>query len=121
MEKYTTDEAINAIKDAEAIDQGEIENQATNPDSPSPTLQESPSPTLPAGEGESGDNYDREIEGKVDYEALIAEAEERGYLRGRNERIEEIMKMPEATTAVESEECEILILNNLKPSVWERE
>ena len=29
-----------------------------------------------------------------DIEALIAEAEQRGYLRGRNERIEELMKTP---------------------------
>lgn len=59
-----------------------------------------------------------------DIEARIAEAEERGYLRGRNERIEELMKEPgsagETPTLQPGDElAEVLILNNLRPSVWE--
>lgn len=59
-----------------------------------------------------------------DVEKLLAEAEERGYLRGRNERIAELMEQPSAVDAllpdtVLPDEPEILILNNIRPSIWD--
>lgn len=67
-----------------------------------------------------------------DYEALIAEAEQRGYLRGRNERIEELMAEPApfarqnassrkaAPIPEEFASSEPLILNNPRVSIWDR-
>lgn len=59
-----------------------------------------------------------------DLEALLAAAEERGYLRGRNEQITKLMEVPpELTTTVgrpNGMESEILILNNLRSSIWDK-
>jgi hypothetical protein len=62
-------------------------------------------------------------------ERLVAEAEERGYLRGRNESIAELMKRPgmferaDADSMSDSADSagssEVMILNNLRPSVWD--
>jgi hypothetical protein len=62
-------------------------------------------------------------------ERLVAEAEERGYLRGRNESIAELMKRPgmferaDADSMSDSTDSagssEVMILNNLRPSVWD--
>lgn len=58
-------------------------------------------------------------------EVLVAEAEQRGYLRGRNESIESLMSSPGMYehSAGESQRLpssnEVLILNNLRPSVWD--
>ena len=57
-------------------------------------------------------------------EQMIAEAEQRGYLRGRNEQIEQLMEAP---TGYETEtlgegghlQGEPMILGNLKPSIWD--
>lgn len=62
-----------------------------------------------------------EPEEAVDVEALIAEAEARGYERGRNEKIEAWMNegrngRPAVPAAHESE---VMILNNMRKSVWE--
>lgn len=56
-----------------------------------------------------------------DIEAMLAEAEQRGYLRGRNARIDELMSPPGGApdNAAPPASTEILILNNLRPSVWE--
>lgn len=56
-------------------------------------------------------------------EQMMAEAEQRGYLRGRNEQIEQLMEAP---TGYETEtlgegghlQGEPMILGNLKPSIW---
>lgn len=60
-------------------------------------------------------------------EALVAQAEERGYLRGRNESIERLMHQPgilerepwrrETSGQTDSEP---MILNNLRVSIWDR-
>jgi len=62
-----------------------------------------------------------ETEGKVDIEALIAEAEARGYERGRNEKIEAWMNegRKRRMAAPEPAESEVMILNNMRKSVWE--
>ena len=57
-------------------------------------------------------------------EQMVAEAEQRGYLRGRNEQIEQLMEAP---TGYETEalgeggplQGEPMILGNLKPSIWD--
>lgn len=61
-----------------------------------------------------------------DIATLIAEAEERGYLRGRNEKIEIEMRSPalwetirEPAHKAESEKPQPLILNHLRHSVWD--
>lgn len=57
-------------------------------------------------------------------DTLLAEAEQRGYLRGRNESIHELMTSPHGggdTSASQpvADEAEILILNNIRPSIWD--
>lgn len=63
--------------------------------------------------------------GIPDVDRLVAEAEERGYLRGRNERIEELMKRPgvfepsaEERSGGDRQKPEVMILNNMRHSVW---
>lgn len=70
-----------------------------------------------------------------DIEARIAEAENRGYLRGRNERIAELMRQPAlferqtspsardapGTMAADSQgDSQPMILNNPRVSIWDR-
>jgi len=60
----------------------------------------------------------------VDMERLLAEAEERGYTRGRNERITELMEHPsQADPSLHDTppcgEPRILILDNIRPSIWD--
>lgn len=67
---------------------------------------------------------EQEPEPPIDYERLIAEAEERGYRRGRNESIAELMEQPSSAdpmlaTPPTGSAPEILILNNIRPSIWE--
>lgn len=53
-------------------------------------------------------------------EQLIAQAEQRGYLRGRNENIEALMHQSDTPARDEPQpSSEIMILNNLRPSVWQ--
>lgn len=74
-------------------------------------------------EAEIGNDGPAETEEEsLDIEALIAEAEARGYERGRNEGIEAWMnegrrgRVAEPAPAAESE---VMILNNMRRSVWE--
>ena len=58
----------------------------------------------------------------------LAEAEQRGYLRGRNESIEQLMREPAPLErpsaplrpAAESGESAPMILNNPRVSIWDR-
>lgn len=57
-----------------------------------------------------------------DIEQLLVEAEARGYERGRNERIETWLnegRSKIATATSKEPESEIMILNNMRKSVWE--
>ena len=61
-----------------------------------------------------------------DIASLLAEAEERGYLRGRNEKIAMEMRSPslwetmrEPEHKSDREKPQPLILNHLRPSVWD--
>ena len=58
----------------------------------------------------------------VDVDALVNEAEERGYLRGRNEQIEVKMREPSQWQSARSTRkpiVETTILNHPRRSVWE--
>lgn len=60
----------------------------------------------------------------AELEQLIAEAEERGYKRGRNESISRLMEHPakvdpEFNNMSGTSEPEILILANIRPSIWD--
>lgn len=75
-------------------------------------------------EAEIGDDDPTEVveEESVDIEALIAEAEARGYERGRNEGIEAWMnegRRGRVVAPVPAAESEVMILNNMRRSVWE--
>lgn len=74
-------------------------------------------------EAEIGNDDPAETEEEsVDIEALIAEAEARGYERGRNEGIEAWMNEGRRGRVAEpapAAECEVMILNNMRRSVWE--
>jgi hypothetical protein len=59
---------------------------------------------------------------EAEVERLIAEAEARGYERGRNENIEAWMNEGRAgrqNASQEVAENEVMILNNMRRSVWE--
>ena len=49
--------------------------------------------------------------------AMLAEAEQRGYLRGRNEAITSRLDSPQLLEEPE-EPVSVTILGNLRPSVW---
>lgn len=57
--------------------------------------------------------------------AMVAEAEQRGYLRGCNERIDTLMErpamwqQPAQAAAPADDDTEIMILNHLRRSVWD--
>ena len=62
-----------------------------------------------------------------DIEALLAEAEQRGYLRGRNEAIEASMRTPALlensrltrARALEAPDPASLFLSRIRPGVWD--
>ncbi|MCC8036583.1 MAG: hypothetical protein LIP02_00375 [Bacteroidales bacterium] len=55
---------------------------------------------------------------RVDLEEVLAAAERRGYLKGRNERIEELMARPRELEAP-THESPALILNHIRRSIWD--
>ena len=81
----------------------------------------------PQGAGEPAAGNDSRMVNFSEIEALVAEAEERGYLRGRNESIERLMRRPgileqepwQRETYVRPE-TEPMILNNPRVSIWDR-
>ena len=81
----------------------------------------------PPGTGEPAAGNDSGMVKLSEIEALVAEAEERGYLRGRNESIERLMRRPGILEqepwqreAYIQPETEPMILNNLRVSIWDR-
>lgn len=64
---------------------------------------------------------------KANIEAAVAEAEQRGYLRGRNERIEQLMQRPAMMERPDTTELHPAstrsdqgFLSKLKVSIWDR-
>lgn len=90
--------------------------------------------TTSAGDESTGAVKEAEPENpSPDLQALLAEAEQKGYLRGRNERIEELMREPQPFERQSSPMREVssgfqegqpisepLILNNPRVSIWDR-
>ena len=80
-------------------------------------------PTLPVEEpeqeAETGGDNGGDTALPPEWELLLAEAEHRGYVRGRNESIEKLMAPQPAPDPAAASEREVLILNNLRPSVWD--
>lgn len=81
----------------------------------------------PSGGGEPAAGNDSGMVKLSEIEALVAEAEERGYLRGRNESIERLMRRPGILEqepwqreAYIQPETEPMILNNPRVSIWDR-
>lgn len=75
-------------------------------------------------EPESETTQNAEMAHDAELERLIAEAEERGYRRGRNESISRLMEHParvdpELNNMPVASEPEILILANIRPSIWD--
>lgn len=99
------------------------ESSGTGATTPSSARQDSD----PQGAGEPAAGNDSGMVNFSEIEALVAEAEERGYLRGRNESIERLMRRPgileqepwQRETYVQPE-TEPMILNNPRVSIWDR-
>lgn len=71
--------------------------------------------TPPQGVANRGDSGDEPGDGPS-VEALVTEAERRGYLRGRNERIERLMAQPGVWEEPKSGPT---ILNRPRRSIWD--
>ncbi len=90
---------------------------------PEPTDSELGQPSHPAS-GNSPADPQPAADPQPDLATLLAEAEQKGYLRGRNERIEELMSEPRMfqplTKPNETEpRPSEPFLSNLRPSIWD--
>lgn len=111
--------------------------EPTPPETIAETIAETPSDTTDgAGNTDITQPDDVPPPGQADdIEARIAEAENRGYLRGRNERIAELMRQPAlferqaspsardapgAMAADSPADSQPMILNNPRVSIWDR-
>lgn len=120
------------ITEAAATDSGENETSIAN-DTTANESTEQPTATTdgPANEcdvtptQDDADDSEEPVASGVteaEVERLIAEAEARGYERGRNENIEAWMNEGRAgrqNVIHEVAENEVMILNNMRRSVWE--
>lgn len=110
-EKFSSD-LIPAAPETEGSD--ESKSETVRPETPRPEEAE----TEAAPEETPAAPTPEEIE------RMVAEAEQRGYLRGRNEQIERLMEAP---TGYETEtlgetgylQGEPMILNSIRPSIWD--
>lgn len=111
--------------------------EPTPPETIAETIAETPSDTTDgAGNTDITQPDDVPPPGQADdIEARIAEAENRGYLRGRNERIAELMRQPalferqaspsarDAPGGIAADspaDSQPMILNNPRVSIWDR-
>lgn len=112
-------------------------NDPTQEPTPPETIAETPSDTTD-GTGNTDITQPDDVPppGQADdIEARIAEAENRGYMRGRNERIAELMRQPAlferqaspsardapgAMAADSPADSQPMILNNPRVSIWDR-
>lgn len=101
------------IEDAPAVEEPNVSDDVMeNPENPE--------------NGEEVITENDEEENPLDIDALLAEAEQRGYLRGLNERAEKQLQRPSVGSAPEqerreytAENNEVMILNNIRKSVWD--
>lgn len=78
--------------------------------------------TLTQDDADDSEGMTATVRTEAEVERLIAEAEARGYERGRNENIEAWMNEGRAgrqNASHEVAENEVMILNNMRRSVWE--
>ena len=68
---------------------------------------------------EASKNHFKDAE-EPSIDSLVKEAEQRGYLRGRNEQIEVKMRETAPETSAQPLRNETSILNRIRRSVWER-
>ena len=115
-----TEEKIEAV--ATANDCEELKNEEQPTKEAEPLFTEG---TPSSAEEEVAEEQETAVEHEdkeAEIERLIAEAEARGYERGRNEKIETWLnegRSRMSTVASKEPESEIMILNNMRKSVWE--
>lgn len=109
--------------DAEDYGTAQAEMQ-TDPTEPAADVETTEEETTAAEEPGDGGEIEggKDTDSADDIDALIAEAEARGYQRGRNEKIEEWIN--EGRRGREGRrnapaESEVMILNNMRKSIWE--
>lgn len=115
-------EAAEEAPAATAVPSAETNEAAENPanSEPEPSTTVTPDVATPAEQPPACADAMQAPE-PPDIDRLIAEAEHRGYMRGRNESIEQLMHSVEspADDGVDRDRpSEVLILNNLRESVW---
>lgn len=131
MEKEVI-EVNEEITEAAATDSGENETAIANETTMNESTEQPTAPTDgPANEcdvtptqddADDSEGMTATVRTEAEVERLIAEAEARGYERGRNENIEAWMNEGRAgrqNASHEVAENEVMILNNMRRSVWE--
>ncbi len=109
---------------SENSENSENSEQSAASDNPEASEQEKPA-TEAIDDIEEGSPLAAE---KPSLEQLIAEAEQRGYLRGRNEKIEQLMSAPglyeridsPRATPTEASESNFELLRHQRVSIWDR-
>lgn len=108
-------------------------DEELDPGTPLPQPDGTPDVTQPESDATPPDDHaqsdapEPSPEPDPDIEAMLAEAEQRGYLRGCNEQIETLMQQPDlwhgtpagSAARTDDDEPQILILNHIRPSVWD--
>lgn len=110
----TAEERVEDVIEAVAEAVGEPETEAD-------AVREADAEVMDGSREENAGNVSDEIEA-ADIDRLIAEAEARGYERGRTEGIEAWMnegRKSRTPRREEPAESEVMILNNMRRSVWE--
>jgi len=123
----STDAETAKAADRQNAPQPPSPSAANDADSPTDTPESNDVPSTPAGDNPAtAENEPPAAALTPEMEALIAEAEQRGYMRGRNESIEELMRrpamlqtIPPADTTI-PETDEPMILGNQRISIWDR-
>lgn len=131
MEKEVI-EVNEEITEAVTTDSGENETAIANEttvnestEQPTATTEDPASKcdvTLTQDDADDSEGMTATVRTEAEVERLIAEAEARGYERGRNENIEAWMNEGRAgrqNASHEVAENEVMILNNMRRSVWE--
>lgn len=140
LQQYAACDAAEEAPAATAVPSAETDESAENPanneseppanseSEPSANSESEPPATVTTGVAATAEEPSAcadAVQAPVppDIDRLIAEAELRGYMRGRNERIEQLMHPVEspADDGVDPDPdrpSEVLILNNLRESVW---
>lgn len=100
-----------------AVDESNVENAGT----PAPDDNGNKCDNVKPGKEDENETVTEEKSIGPDLEQLLAEAEARGYERGRNEGIEAWMNEGRRVLRAERDDApegEVMILNNMRRSVW---